>query len=33
LPGSHTATAFVGWYNAHPDYRDRVFDFSSEVRW
>jgi ferredoxin--NADP+ reductase len=31
LAGSHTATAFVGWYNAHPDYRDRVFDFSSEV--
>jgi ferredoxin--NADP+ reductase len=31
LPGSHTATEFVGWYNAHPDYRDRVFDFSSEV--
>ena len=20
LPGSHAATAFVGWYNAHPDY-------------
>src|SRR3954463_2347744 len=20
LPGSHPATAFVGWYNAHPDY-------------
>ncbi|MGH7821450.1 MAG: FAD-dependent oxidoreductase, partial [Candidatus Binatia bacterium] len=31
LPGSHTATEFVGWYNAHPDYRDRVFDFSCEV--
>lgn len=31
LPGSHTATAFVGWYNAHPDYRDRAFDFSAEV--
>jgi ferredoxin--NADP+ reductase len=28
LPGSHTATEFVGWYNGHPDYRDRVFDFS-----
>jgi ferredoxin--NADP+ reductase len=31
LAGSHTATEFVGWYNAHPDYRDRVFDFSCEV--
>ena len=31
LPGSHTATEFVGWYNAHPDYRERVFDFSCEV--
>jgi ferredoxin/flavodoxin---NADP+ reductase len=31
LLGSHTATEFVGWYNAHPDYRDRVFDFSCEV--
>ncbi len=28
LPGSHTATEFVGWYNGHPDYRARVFDFS-----
>ena len=31
LPGSHTATEFVAWYNAHPDYRERVFDFSCEV--
>ncbi len=30
LKGSHTATEFVGWYNGHPDYRDRVFDLSSE---
>jgi ferredoxin--NADP+ reductase len=30
LAGSHTATEFVGWYNAHPDYRDRSFDFSGE---
>lgn len=30
LPGSHTATEFVGWYNGHPDYRDRSFDFSHE---
>jgi ferredoxin/flavodoxin---NADP+ reductase len=25
LPGSFAATAFVGWYNAHPDYADRDF--------
>ncbi|MBX7256717.1 MAG: FAD-dependent oxidoreductase [Candidatus Hydrogenedentes bacterium] len=31
LLGSHTATEFVGWYNGHPDYRDRVFDLSQEV--
>ncbi|MFB3081968.1 MAG: FAD-dependent oxidoreductase [Gammaproteobacteria bacterium] len=31
LPGSHTATEFVGWYNGHPDYHDRVFDLSNEV--
>ncbi|MFQ5658964.1 MAG: NADP oxidoreductase [Gammaproteobacteria bacterium] len=30
LPGSHTATEFVGWYNGHPDYRDRNFDLSHE---
>lgn len=30
LPGSHTATEFVAWYNGHPDYRDRVFDLSHE---
>ena len=30
LPGSHAATAFVGWYNAHPDYADEEFDLSSE---
>lgn len=30
LQGSHTATAFVGWYNSHPDYRDRTFDLSAE---
>ena len=23
LPGSHAATAFVGWYNGHPDYAER----------
>ncbi len=31
LPGSYTATEFVGWYNGHPDYRDRAFDLSQEV--
>lgn len=31
LAGSHTATEFVGWYNGHPDYRDRAFDLSGEV--
>jgi ferredoxin--NADP+ reductase len=30
LPGSHSATEFVGWYNGHPDYRDRTFDLSCE---
>ena len=31
LPGSYTATEFVGWYNGHPDYRDHTFDLSQEV--
>jgi len=31
LPGSHTATSFVAWYNGHPDYRDFTFDLSQEV--
>jgi ferredoxin--NADP+ reductase len=30
LAGSHAATEFVGWYNGHPDYRDRSFDLSQE---
>src|SRR4029078_1508684 len=30
LPGSHAATAFVGWYNAHPDYCDEEFDLSGD---
>jgi ferredoxin--NADP+ reductase len=30
LPGSHAATAFVGWYNAHPDYCEEEFDLSVE---
>ena len=31
LANCHTATEFVGWYNGHPDYRDRMFDLSQEV--
>ncbi len=31
LKGSHTATAFVGWYNGHPDYRDQIFDFKQDT--
>lgn len=30
LPGSHSATDFVGWYNAHPDFRGLSFDLSGE---
>jgi ferredoxin/flavodoxin---NADP+ reductase len=30
LLNSHPATEFVGWYNAHPDYRDLQFDLSQE---
>jgi ferredoxin--NADP+ reductase len=30
LKGSDPATEFVGWYNGHPDYRDRQFDLSQE---
>lgn len=30
LEGSYAATAFVGWYNGHPDYRDAEFDLSCE---
>lgn len=30
LPGSYPATKFVGWYNAHPDYRDLAFDLGAE---
>jgi ferredoxin--NADP+ reductase len=29
LPGSWAATAFVGWYNGHPDYSELEFDFSA----
>jgi ferredoxin--NADP+ reductase len=30
LPGSHPATAFVAWYNAHPDFAEHEFDLSCE---
>jgi ferredoxin--NADP+ reductase len=30
LHGSHPATAFVAWYNGHPDFCDLQFDFSHE---
>jgi len=30
LPGSWPATAFVAWYNGHPDFQDLSFDLSSE---
>ena len=30
LPGSLSATEFVGWYNGHPDYADLVVDLSGE---
>jgi ferredoxin--NADP+ reductase len=31
LPGSHTATEFVGWYNGHPSYRHCAFDLSHDT--
>lgn len=30
LPGSHSATDFVGWYNGHPDHAEHVFDLNTE---
>ncbi|WP_067853451.1 FAD-dependent oxidoreductase [Nocardia shimofusensis] len=30
LPGSHSATEFVAWYNGHPDFAERGFDLSGE---
>ena len=29
LPGSHSATEFVAWYNGHPDFADHEFDLSA----
>jgi ferredoxin--NADP+ reductase len=31
LPGSHSATQFVGWYNGHPDYAAMSFDLTGEA--
>ena len=28
LPGSWPATAFVAWYNGHPDFQDLQFDLT-----
>lgn len=30
LTGCHAATAFVGWYNGHPDFRDFPFDLGAK---
>lgn len=30
LGGCHAATAFVGWYNAHPDFREFPIDLGAE---
>jgi len=30
--GVHSATEFVGWYNAHPDFRNRTFDLANATR-
>ncbi len=30
LPGSWSSTAFVAWYNGHPDFQDLAFDLSHE---
>jgi ferredoxin--NADP+ reductase len=30
LPGSHAATEFVNWYNAHPDFAKAEFDLGCE---
>ncbi len=31
LPGSHSATEFVGWYNAHPDFRSLGFNLQAKA--
>jgi ferredoxin/flavodoxin---NADP+ reductase len=32
LPGSHSATEFVAWYNGHPGLAGRTFDLSATAR-
>ncbi len=32
LPGSWSATQFVGWYNGHPDYQHLKFDFTNKKK-
>lgn len=29
LPGSHSSTEFVAWYNGHPDFADHAFDLTA----
>lgn len=31
LPGSHSSTEFVAWYNGHPDFCDHLFDLSART--
>lgn len=31
MDGCHAATDFVGWYNGHPDFRDKTFNFDCET--
>lgn len=31
LPGSHSSTEFVAWYNGHPDYADHWFDLTART--
>src|SRR6185312_6341099 len=31
LPGSHSSTEFVAWYNGHPDYCDHEFDLTART--
>ena len=32
LPGVYSATDFVGWYNAHPDFIEKDFNPLSDMR-
>jgi ferredoxin/flavodoxin---NADP+ reductase len=31
LPGSHSSTEFVAWYNGHPDFADHEFDLTAQT--